>query len=50
MASQLLASQGLQLEQTPSPIRIVFPQTVLSTETLEGTSPSKQMGEPYSPL
>ena len=49
-ASQLPASQSPQLEQTPSPIRIVFPQTVLSKETLGGTSLSKQTGELYFPL
>ena len=49
-ASQLLASQSPQLEQTPSPIRTVFPQTVLSKETLGGTPLSKQTGEPYFSL
>ena len=43
-ASQLLVSQSPQLEQTPSPIRTVFPQKVLSTEILGGASRSKQMG------
>ena len=45
-ASQLPTSQSPQLEQTPSPIRAVFPQKVLSTETLGGASLSKQIGEP----
>ena len=49
-AFQLLASQSPQLEWTPSPIRIVFPQTLLSKETLGGTPLSKQTGEPYFPL
>ena len=49
-ASQLPASQSPQLDHTLSPIRTVFPQTVLSKETLEGTSLSKQTGEPYFPL
>ena len=49
-ASQLLASQSPQLEQTPSPIRTVFPQIVLSKETLGGTPLSKQTGEPYFSL
>ena len=49
-ASQLPASQSPQLEQTPNPIKTVFPQTVLSKETLGDTPHSKQMGEPYFPL
>ena len=49
-ASQLLASQSPQLKQTPSLIRTVFPQTMLSKETLGSTSLSKQTGEPYFPL
>ena len=49
-ASQHPASQSPELEQTPSPIRTVFPQTVLSKEILGGTSLSKQTGEPYFPL
>ena len=49
-ASQLLASQSPQLEWTPSPIRTIFPQTLLSKETLGGTPLSKQTGEPYFPL
>ena len=49
-ASQLPASQSPQLEQTPNPIRTVFPQTVLSKETLGGTFLSKQTSEPYFPL
>ena len=49
-ASQLPASQSPQLEQTPNPIKTVFPQTVLSKETLRGTPLSKQTGEPYFPL
>ena len=48
--SQLLASQSPQLEQTPNPIRTVFPQTVLSKDFLGGTPLSKQTGEPYFPL
>jgi len=48
--SQLPTSQSPQLERTPSPIKTVFPQTVLSKETLGGTSLSKQTGEPYFPL
>ena len=49
-ASQLPTSQSPQLEQTPSPIRTVFPQTVLSKDFLGGTPLSKQTGEPYFPL
>ena len=49
-ASQLPASQSPQLKQTPSLIRTVFPQTMLSKETLGSTSLSKQTGEPYFPL
>ena len=45
-ASQLPTSQSPQLEQTPSPIRTVIPQKVLSTETLGGASLSKQTSEP----
>ena len=45
-ASQLPMSQSPQLEQTPSPIKTVFPQKVLSTETLGGASLSKQTSEP----
>ena len=45
-ASQLLASQSPQLEQTSSLIRTVFPQKVLSTETLGGASLSKETSEP----
>ena len=46
-ASKLPASQSPQLEWTPSPIRTMFPQTLLSKETLGGTPLSKQTGEPY---
>ena len=49
-ASQLPASQSPQLEWTPSPIKTVFPQIVLSKETLGGTPLSKQTGEPYFSL
>ena len=49
-ASKLPASQSPQLERTPSPIKTVFPQTLLSKETLGGTPLSKQRGEPYFPL
>ena len=49
-ASKLLASQSPQLEQTPSPIRTVFPQTLSSKETLGGMPLSKQTGNPYFPL
>ena len=49
-ASQLPASQSPQLKQTPSPIRTVFPQTVLSKETLGSAFLSKQTSEPYFPL
>ena len=49
-ASQLPASQSPQLERTPNPIKTVFPQIVLSKETLEGTPLSKQTGEPYFSL
>ena len=45
-ASQLPTSQSPQLEQTPSPIKTVIPQKVLSTETLGGTSLSKQTSGP----
>ena len=45
-SSQLPASQSPQLKQTPSPIKTVFPQKVLSTETLGGASLSKQTSEP----
>ena len=48
--SQLPASQSPQLEQTPNPIRTVFPHMVLSKEFLGGTPLSKQTGEPYFPL
>ena len=49
-ASKFPASQSPQLEQTPSPIRTVFPQTLSSKETLGGMPLSKQTGEPYFPL
>ena len=45
-ASQLPTSQSPQLEQTPSPIKTVIPQKVLSTETLGGASLSKQTSGP----
>ena len=45
-ASQLPTSQSPQLEQTPSPIKTMIPQKVLSTETLGGTSLSKQTSGP----
>ena len=49
-ASKLPASQSPQLERTPSPIKTVFPQTLLSKETLGGMHLSKQTSEPYFPL
>ena len=49
-ASKIPASQSSQLERTPSPIKIVFPQTLSVKETLEDTPLSKQTGEPYFPL
>ena len=49
-ASQLPASQSPQLERTPSPIKTVFPQTLLSKETLGGMPLSRQTSEPYFPL
>ena len=45
-SSQLPASQSPQLEQILSPIKTVFPQKALSTETLGGASLSKQTSEP----
>nr|POE93984.1 hypothetical protein CFP56_35782 [Quercus suber] len=44
-ASKLLASPGPQLEQTPSPVKTMLPQTGLSTKTLRGPSSSGQTGQ-----
>ena len=49
-ASKIPASQSPQLERTPSPIKTVFPHTLLVKETLGDTPLSKQTGEPYFPL
>ena len=49
-APKIPASQSPQLEHTPSPIRIVFPQTLSIKETLGDTPLSEQTGEPYFPL
>ena len=49
-ASKIPASQSPQLEHTPSPIKAVFPHTLLVKETLGDTPLSKQTGEPYFPL
>ena len=48
--SKILTSQSPHLEHTPSPIRTVFPQTLLDKGTLGDTPLSKQTGEPYFPL
>ena len=46
-APKLPASPGSHFEQIPSPVRIVLPQTGLSTRVLGGASSSGQTGEPF---
>ena len=48
--SKIPASQSPQLERTPSPIKVVFPHTLLVKETLGDTPLSKQTSEPYFSL
>ena len=45
-ASRIPSSQSPHLERTPSPIRIVFPQTLSDKGVLGDTPLSKQTGEP----